>query len=252
MHGRAAQRIDAQLEAGIADRIHIDDILQVVDIGQDEIFLVRGRCLDRRRERHSTHSGVARPQQLVGSIFDPLRYVGIGRSAIGRVVLEAAILGRIVRWRNDDAVREVSLSVAVVDENGPRDDGSRRHAVAVLNDGLDAVGRQHLQRGALGRSGQRVRVLAHVERAIGALGSPVVADGLSDGQDVRLGEGAVERRAPVSAGAKADKLIGITQVGQALEILSFEPGHVDQQLLSGLACPRVGRSTCVVLSASMD
>ena len=34
---------------------------------------------------------------------------------------------------------------------------------------LDAVGRQHLERGALGRPGQRVRVLAHVERAVDAL-----------------------------------------------------------------------------------
>ena len=37
-------------------------------------------------------------------------------------------------------------------------------------------------------AGQRVRVLAHVERAVGALAAPVVADGLGDGQDVGLGE----------------------------------------------------------------
>ena len=39
---------------------------------------------------------------------------------------------------------------------------------SALNDGLDAVGRQHLQRGALGRVGERVRVLAHEERTVDA------------------------------------------------------------------------------------
>ena len=57
--------------------------------------------------------------------------------------------------------------------------------------GLDAVGRQHFERRALRRAGQRVRVLAHVERAVDALAAAVVADRLGDGQDVRLGERAV-------------------------------------------------------------
>ena len=48
-------------------------------------------------------------QQLVGPVLDPLRDVGVGRAAVGRVVLEAAVLGRIVRRRDDDAVGEVSL-----------------------------------------------------------------------------------------------------------------------------------------------
>ena len=38
-----------------------------------------------------------------------------------------------------------------------------------LDDDLDTVGGQHLQRGALGRSGERVRVLAEVERPVDAL-----------------------------------------------------------------------------------
>ena len=38
-----AKRVNAQLEAGAADYFHIDDILQVFDIGQNEVFLVRSR-----------------------------------------------------------------------------------------------------------------------------------------------------------------------------------------------------------------
>ena len=230
MHGRAAERVHAQLEAGAADGVHVDDVPQVVDVGQDEIFLVRGRRLDGRGERHALHAAVAAPQQLVGPVLDPLGHVGVGRAAVGRVVLEAAVLGRIVRRRDDDAVREVLLAAAVVDEDGSRDDRRRRHAVVALDDGLDPVGRQDLKRGALGRRGQRVRVLAHVERAVRALATPVVADGLGDGQDVGLGERAVQRRATMAAGAEADQLVRVTQVGATLEILPFKPGQVNQHL----------------------
>ena len=41
VHGRAAERIDAELEAGRADRVHVDDVAQVLDVGQDEVFLMR-------------------------------------------------------------------------------------------------------------------------------------------------------------------------------------------------------------------
>ncbi len=206
VHRRATQRIDTELEARAADRLHIDDVAEILDIRQDKIFLVRGRRLDRRRERRSTHSRVSAAQQLVGSILDPLRYVRVGRSAIGRVVLDAAILGRVVRWGNNDAIGQIRLARAVVYENGPGYDGCRRHAVVLLNDRFDAIGGQHLQRGALCWSGECVRVLAHVQRAIRALFVPVVANGLRDGQDVRFGECAVERRTPMSAGAEADTL----------------------------------------------
>ena len=39
--GGAAERVHAQLEAGAADGVHVDDVAQVLDVGQDEIFLVR-------------------------------------------------------------------------------------------------------------------------------------------------------------------------------------------------------------------
>src|ERR1700719_4237303 len=49
-----------------------------------------------------------------------------------------------------------------------------------------------------------VRVLAQEDRPVDAVGRAVLADGLADGQDVRLGKSAVERRAAMPAGAKAD------------------------------------------------
>jgi hypothetical protein len=188
-----AERIHAQLQAGGSDRVHVNDVSEVVDIRQDEVFFVRAARPDGIRERQALHPDIAAPQQFVGSVLNPLRHIGVGRATIGRVVLEATILRRVVRWRDDDAVRELFLAAAIMNEDSPRDDRRGRHAVTALDDCLHIVGGQHFERGALGRAGKRVSVLAHVEWAVGALASPIVADGLSNGQDVRFGEGAALR-----------------------------------------------------------
>jgi hypothetical protein len=77
------------------------------------------------------------------------------------------------------------------------EDGSGNHrswceAVVFLDDGFDVVRGQNLERRALRRRGKRVRVLAQVERTVGPLIATVVADGLRDSQDVRLGKRAVQ------------------------------------------------------------
>jgi len=46
-------------------------------------------------------------KQFVRAVLDPARHVSIGRSAVGRVVLEASILGRVVGRCNDDAIRQM-------------------------------------------------------------------------------------------------------------------------------------------------
>ncbi len=185
---RAAQWVHAELESGGANGFHVDDVPQVVDIGQHEVFLVCGRRLYGRRNRYPFHRSIVGAQQFVGPVLDPAGDIGVRRPAVGRVVLEAAVLGRIMRRCDDNAVREVVFAAAVVNDNGPRYYGRGSNAVILLNDGLDVIGGQDFERGALRRSGQRVGVLAHVERAVGSLAAPVVADGLGDGQDVRLGE----------------------------------------------------------------
>ena len=45
---RAAQRVHAQLQTGGADRVHVHNVFQILDIGQDEIFLMRGGRLELR------------------------------------------------------------------------------------------------------------------------------------------------------------------------------------------------------------
>src|SRR5882757_3522438 len=107
-------------------------------------------------ERYPLHTYIVSSQEVVGSVLHPARYVRVGGTAVRRVVLEAAILGWVMRGRDHDAVREVPLAALVIYENGPRDNRRRRDAVVLLNDCIYVVGREDLQGGALGRIGHCV------------------------------------------------------------------------------------------------
>src|SRR5262249_5492452 len=55
-------------------------------------------------------------------------------------------------------------------------------------------------------------------------------DGLRDGEDVRLGERTLRRGAAMAAGAEADQLLGVVDVGPALVVVALQFRDVDQQL----------------------
>src|SRR5262249_19872609 len=206
MHGGAAEWVDAKLEVGGANSVHVDDVPQITDIRQNKIFLACVLRLHCRSKRHALYAGVFLPQKLVGAILDPLGHVGIGWTAIWWVILEATVLGRVVRGWYDDAVGEMLSSATVVDEHSVRDNRRRGYCIVLLNDGFDIVGGQHLERGTLRRPGHRVGVLADVERTISGLVAPIIANRLGDSENVRLGERTVQRRTPVPAGAEAHQL----------------------------------------------
>ena len=146
------------------------------------------------------------------------------------IVFEPAVLRRVVRGRDDNAVGEMLGSPAVVDKNCARDDRRRSDAVVLLDDGVHAIGGEDLESRALCRSGKPVRVLTHEQRAIDALHAPEVADGLGDGENMRFGERAAQRRATMPAGPEADPLLGIVEIGPPFEIFPFEASQIDQQL----------------------
>ena len=131
-----------------------------------------------------------------------------------------------MRRRYHDAVGQSLLAAPVVNKDGPRDDRCWGDAVVALDHGLDVIGGQHFEGGALGRRGERVGVLAHVERAVNALLSPVIADGLGDRQDVRLGERAAQRGAPVPGRAEADHLVAVANVRLAFVVVAFKPRQI--------------------------
>ncbi len=228
--GSATQRIDAELQSGAANCVHVHDIPQVLNVRDDEIFLVCGPGPYGERVRHSLHAGVSTSQQLVRPVLDPSRHPGIGRAAIRRAVLEASVLRRIVRRGDHDTIGEVIFASAIVDQDGARNHRRRRHAVLPLDDGLHSVARQDFKRCALRRRRKGVRILTHIERAIRAVSGAVVADRLSHRENVGFSEAASQRGTPVSAGSEPHHLLGIAQVRTALEILALEPCRVDQHL----------------------
>src|SRR6185369_13110656 len=97
-----------------------------------------------------------------------------------------SVLGRIVRRSNNNTVGDVLFSRAVVDKNGARDDRRGSDAVVWLNYCLHFVGGQYLKRRTLRWTRKRMSVFSHVQRTVCALTSPVIADGLSDGENMRF------------------------------------------------------------------
>ena len=141
------------------------------------------------------------------------RDVGVRRAAVGRVVLEAAILGRIVRRRDDDAVREVLLcGRGCIPE-------SRARLTGV---GVTPSSRWMMVSTPLAAStSSAVRCAGPETRACpcpcraGRLrpAAAVFADRLGDGQDVRLGEAAVQRSSAMAAGPEATIWAGSLRSG---------------------------------------
>ena len=230
---RAAERVHAEFQTGGANGFHVHDIFQILDVRQNKIFLVRGCGLERGGERHALHAGIISAQQFIRAILHPLGHVGVGRAAVGGIVFEPAVGRRIVRRRDDDAVGETGFATAIVNNDGARNHRRRRHAVIFLNDGFHAVGREHFERGALCGRGKPVRVLAHLQRAADVLAPAVIANGLRDGENMRLGERAVRRRAAMSAGAEADQLVRVAEIRPPLVIIAFEPRQIHEHFLGG-------------------
>ena len=75
-----------------------------------------------------------------------------------------------------------------------------------------------------------MRILADEERTSDVLADSVLADGLSDRQDVRLVERAAERRALVTAGAEADALGAIGKVRLTRVVLLLKPIDIDEKV----------------------
>ncbi len=96
MHGGAAERVDGELQPCCTDRVHVDDVAQIIDVGLNQIFLTRAGCLYSRFIRDALDASVTSAQQLVRPLLDPLRHIGVGWTAVGRVVLETAIFRRVM------------------------------------------------------------------------------------------------------------------------------------------------------------
>ena len=178
-------------------------------------------CAGRRASRSRSSS--------FASILDPARDARVGGAAVRRVVLEAAVLGRIVRRRDHDAVGETALAAAVVRRGSrarsPASACSRRRSTIITSTPLAASTSRALRVRGLR---QRVGVDAEEQRTVDALRLPVAADRLGDGEDVRLVERARRRRAAMSRRAEGDPLRGVGRVRMKLVVGGEKAVHVDQ------------------------
>ena len=173
---RATQRVDADVHTGLADGVDVDHVREVVHVGR---HVVVRRGLRRR-------GGDLAPEQLVGLRLHALGDVRARGPAARRVVLVAAVLGRVVRGRQHDAIGPG------VGQDRVAERGGRRVAAVGVHPHVDPVRAEDRQRAVERGLGERVRVASHEQRPGYPLGSPVSRDRLADGQDVGFGERALE------------------------------------------------------------
>ena len=224
VHAGAAQRIHPHANAGAADRIEIDHVAEVGGVGLEKIVCPGGARALRLFEGQAFHIRQAGQQQRVSLFFDPGGDARVGRTAVRRIVFEAAILGRIVRGRDDDAVGQPVLAPEIVDEDrlGNR---RRRGVFATLRyHRLDPVCRQDFQGALEGGPRQRMAIAADEQGSGDMLAPAIQANRLGDCQHMGLVEGAVERRAAMSGcaerhtlrrrrGIGAPRVVGVDQLG---------------------------------------
>ena len=204
-----AERVHAQAQPRALDRLHIDDISQIADVRVEIVVPVRRGGAQRLLVWDAFHTFEAALHQLIRPGFDPAGDAAIGRSPSGGVVLEAAVVRRIVRRRDDNAVGQPpARAPAVVAQDGVRYRGRRCVCVLLREHDVDAVGREHLDSGGAGRHRQGMRVEAEKERTTNPLLPAVAADGLADREHVPFVEGLLERRPAMARRAEGDALGG--------------------------------------------
>jgi hypothetical protein len=167
-------------------------------------------------------------QQLVGLPLDPAGDLVIGRTAVGRIVLEAAVLRRIMRGRDYDAVGQPALASAIVGQDRMRDDRRRRISQMAIDHHLDAVGGQYFEGADKGRLRKRMRVHPHEKWTVDQVLLAIEANCLGDGRNVGLIEAALESGASMPRGPECDPLRGDRWVWTLRIVRSHQPRNVDQ------------------------
>ena len=248
--GRTAQRVGADPDPRRPDGVDVEDAREVVDVGAEEVVgLHRGAGPG---ERHPLHPVEPRADVGVGGRGDDLRRVGVGRAAVRRVVLEATVRGRVVRGRDDDAVREPAPGRHVGDagdlpavrhEDGVRHRRRRRVAVGGVDEHGDVVGDEHLERARPRRLGEAVGVAADEQWSVVALLAAVVADRLGRGEDVCLVERGLQARPAVPGRPEGHLLVEVLRIGLARVVGGDQRRDVDEVGgLGGLSGARGGHA----------
>ncbi len=103
------------------DEVEIDDVAEIGHVRRDEVVGMDVRGFAGLGVVDALHALEAVGEIGVGAFLAHAGHVGIGRAAMRRIVFVAAILRRIVRGRDDDAVGEAAGAAPVVGEDRVRD-----------------------------------------------------------------------------------------------------------------------------------
>ena len=207
VHAGAAQGIDARCcNPALRMASMSMHVRQIADIGVQKIMAMGRRGAQRRFHRHPPDLLQAGLQVLVRALLDPAGHLALGGSAVGRVVLEAAVGGRIVRGRNDDAVRQTWVLPRLYVRMACESTGVGVYSSSFAS--ITSTPFAARTSSALAQAGTESACVS-MPRNKGPpipLLRAVLADRLADRQDVRFVERPVEGRAAMTGGAKSHRL----------------------------------------------
>ena len=92
----AAERIDSHVDPRAANSVHVDHIGKIGNVSIEIVMPVRRGRVKGLLERNSFHPAQAVLEKLVRFRSDPVGDDGLRGTAVRRIVLEPAIMGRIV------------------------------------------------------------------------------------------------------------------------------------------------------------
>lgn len=177
---------------------------------------LRGGGLERILEGDAVHACHLLADEIIRRCLNHLGDVGIGRAAMGGIVLEAPVLGRVVRWRDHHAIGQIRAAVTVIGQDGMRDDGGWRITILRINTHFQPGCGKHFQRGFQRRAGEGMRIDADEQRTGDARVLPVIDNRLADGQDMLFIEAGAQRGTPMSRCAKGTRCVAM--VGSGLRV----------------------------------
>ena len=119
---------------------------------------------------------------------------------------------------NNNAVSLADIPIAVVGENGMRDDGGGGIAIVAVDHNGYAVGGKNLKRAFHRRSRESVGIATDKEGSGGSLLRAVFTDRLGDSHDMIFGKATVERSPAMTGGSEGNPLGGIIQIGFGLVV----------------------------------
>ncbi len=193
-----AERIDAHADLRAANGVHIDHIGEVSDVGAEIVVPVRRGGVKGLFESDPLQTQKVILEKLVCLRLDPGGDIRFRRSAVRGIVFESAVMWRIVGGRDHDPVGKSRLSPAIVCQNCMGDGRRWRVFIPLRQHDFHAVCGQYFKRAGKRGHRQGMGVHAQEERTIDFLLGTVQADGLTDGENMPLVEGLLERRAAMS------------------------------------------------------